>query len=191
MCPGIKRNLDGVNVLFNVWSDCLIIGFHLLSLFYLKSFLPNFQRAALRNMFHFGFGAAWVVWDIAEWAQCSATRDCSAWAIGAKRLQTFWPQLGASDAVLGLCSLESLYSVIFVKADKLKHLLWIRLLLLSHWASVKMTFFKDSLALNLNHLCLNHYFLVLFPINHYFLLEIHNYVLQISARLKEMLLFKL
>lgn len=43
------------------------------SLFYLKCFLPSFQRAALGIMFYFSFGVAWVAWDTTVWAQ---SREC-------------------------------------------------------------------------------------------------------------------
>lgn len=57
------------------------------SLFYLKCFLPSFQRPALGMIFYFSFGVAWV----GGTPQCrhkaeNATQFCSAGAVRAKQL---------------------------------------------------------------------------------------------------------
>lgn len=40
-------------------------------------------------MFYFGFGVAWVAWDILDWAQSNATPGCSAQPNRVKQMETF------------------------------------------------------------------------------------------------------
>jgi len=144
MCPGIKKNLDDVNVLFKVWSDHLTIGFHLPSLPLLfKMLSTKFSKSSTWNyvLFQFWRGMGCLGHHSVGTKQRMLLSVAVLGLLEPSNCKPSDLSMVCLMLCLGLCSLESLHSVIFIKADKLKPFFWIKLLLLQSWKNTKMTHF--------------------------------------------------
>lgn len=127
MCPGIKRNLDALNVLLNVWSNRLTlhrtppplpVSFKMLPIKFFKSYTSDNRRINY----------------VLLWFWCGmgcvghprlGTKQCYTQVVLPRLIEpSKWrpPDLSVVHLTLclGLCSLESLCNIIFIKSDKLK-----------------------------------------------------------------------